>query len=77
MFVDVAVDFSDRDRLRTYTYAVPKGISVEPGDLVWIPFGYRADTRNSYRSFRIDRSRECSSDRQRGRRRGRSSRSIS
>ena len=41
MFVDVAVDFSDRDRLRTYSYAVPAGISVEPGDLVWIPFGYR------------------------------------
>ena len=41
MYVDVAVDFSDRDRLRTYTYSVPSGISVKPGDLVWVPFGYR------------------------------------
>ena len=41
MYVDVAVDFSDRDRLRTYTYSVPSGISVRPGDLVWVPFGYR------------------------------------
>ena len=41
MYVDVAVDFSDRDRLRTYTYEVPSGISVSPGDLLWVPFGYR------------------------------------
>ena len=41
MFVDVAVDFSDRDRLRTYTYAVPSEQTIQPGDLVWIPFGYR------------------------------------
>lgn len=41
MFVEVAVDFSDGDRLRTYTYAVPEGICVEPGDLLWVPFGYR------------------------------------
>ncbi|MYA60653.1 MAG: primosomal protein N' [Chloroflexi bacterium] len=41
MYVDVAVDFSDRDRMRTYTYSVPSGISVNPGDLVWVPFGYR------------------------------------
>ena len=41
MFVDVAVDFSDRDRLRTYTYAVPDGVAVQPGDLLWVPFGYR------------------------------------
>ena len=41
MFVEVAVDFSDRDRLRTYTYAVPDGTTVEPGDLLWVPFGYR------------------------------------
>ena len=41
MYVDVAVDFSDKDRMRTYTYAVPRGISVGPGDLVWVPFGYR------------------------------------
>lgn len=41
MFAEVAVDFSDRDRRRTYTYSVPKGNSVQPGDLVWVPFGYR------------------------------------
>ncbi len=41
MFVEVAVDFSDRDRLRTYTYAVPEGTTVQPGDLLWVPFGYR------------------------------------
>ncbi len=41
MFVDVAVDFSDRDRLRTYTYAVPSEQTIQPGDLVWVPFGYR------------------------------------
>lgn len=41
MYVDVAVDFSDADRMRTYTYAVPPGISVGPGDLLWVPFGYR------------------------------------
>ena len=41
MFVEVAVDFSDRDRLRTYTYAVPEGVDVCAGDLLWVPFGYR------------------------------------
>ncbi|MXX93725.1 MAG: primosomal protein N' [Chloroflexi bacterium] len=41
MFVEVAVDFSDRDRLRTYTYAVPEDLTVQPGDLLWVPFGYR------------------------------------
>ena len=41
MFVEVAVDFSDKDRLRTYTYSVPDGIAVRPGDLLWVPFGYR------------------------------------
>ena len=41
MFVEVAVDFSDRDRLRTYTYAVPEDVTVQPGDLLWVPFGYR------------------------------------
>ena len=41
MFVEVAVDFSDRDRLRTYTYAVPKDVTVQAGDLLWVPFGYR------------------------------------
>lgn len=41
MFVEVAVDFSDRDRLRTYTYVAPDGIAVQPGDLLWVPFGYR------------------------------------
>ena len=41
MFVEVAVDFSDRDRLRTYTYAVPEGTTVQPGDQLWVPFGYR------------------------------------
>ena len=41
MFVEVAVDFSDADRLRSYTYSVPDGLNVQPGDLVWIPFGYR------------------------------------
>ena len=41
MFVEVAVDFSDRDRLRMYTYAVPEGVAVRPGDLLWVPFGYR------------------------------------
>ena len=41
MFTEVAVDFSDRDRLRTYTYAIPNGANVQPGDLLWVPFGYR------------------------------------
>ena len=41
MFAEVAVDFSDRDRRKTYTYAVPPGNAVQPGDLVWVPFGYR------------------------------------
>ena len=41
MFVEVAVDFSDRDRLRTYTYAAPENLTVQPGDLLWVPFGYR------------------------------------
>ena len=41
MYVDVAVDFSDRDRMRSYTYSVPAGFSISPGDLVWVPFGYR------------------------------------
>ena len=41
MFADVAVDFSDRDRLRTYTYAVPSEQTIQPGDLVWVPFGFR------------------------------------
>ena len=41
MFTEVAVDFSDQDRLRTYTYAIPKGVTVQPGDLLWVPFGYR------------------------------------
>ena len=41
MFVEVAVDFSDGDRLRTYTYAVPEDLTVQPGDLLWVPFGYR------------------------------------
>ena len=77
MFVDVAVDFSDRDRLRTYTYAVPKGISVEPGDLVWIPFGYRPIQGIAIEVSESTAAENVSSDRQRGRRRGRSSRSIS
>ncbi len=41
MFVEVAVDFSDRDRLRTYTYVVPEDLTVQRGDLLWVPFGYR------------------------------------
>ena len=41
MFVNVAVDFSDQDRLRTYTYAIPEGVTVNPGDFLWVPFGYR------------------------------------
>ena len=41
MFTEVAVDFSDRDRLRTYTYAIPNGVNIQPGDLLWVPFGYR------------------------------------
>ena len=41
MFVNVAVDFSDKDRLRTYTYAIPEGVTVDTGDLLWVPFGYR------------------------------------
>ncbi len=41
MFVNVAVDFSDQDRLRTYTYAIPEGVTVNTGDLLWVPFGYR------------------------------------
>ena len=41
MFTEVAVDFSYKDRLRTYTYAIPKGVTVHPGDLLWVPFAYR------------------------------------
>ena len=41
MYVDVAVDFSDKDRLRRYTYSVPPNLTVVPGDLLWVPFGYR------------------------------------
>ncbi len=41
MFLDVAVDFTTDDRLRTYTYAAPSGMDVSPGDLVWVPFGPR------------------------------------
>ena len=36
MFVDVAVDFSDRDRLRTYTYAVPAGFPSSQA--IWCGF---------------------------------------
>ena len=41
MFVEVAVDFTDADRLRTYTYRTVEGVDVQPGDLLWVPFGYR------------------------------------
>ncbi len=41
MYVEVAIDFSDQDRLRTYTYSVPAHQSVQPGDLLWVPFGHR------------------------------------
>ncbi len=41
-YIQVAVDFSDRDRLRSYTYAIPIGVSVQPGDLLWVPFGHRS-----------------------------------
>ena len=41
MFADVAVDFVGKDRLRTYTYAIPDGFTVQPGDILWIPFAYR------------------------------------
>jgi primosomal protein N' (replication factor Y) len=37
-FAEIAVDFPD-DRARTFTYSVPEGLSVTPGDLVWVPFG--------------------------------------
>ena len=41
MYVEVAVDFTDQDRLRTYTYAIPGDANVQPGDLLWVPFGNR------------------------------------
>ncbi len=41
-YARIAVDFADEDRLKTYTYAVPEGVSVSPGDLVWAPFGHRS-----------------------------------
>ena len=41
-YIEVAVDFSDRDRLRKYTYAIPNGLTVQPGDLLWVPFGHRS-----------------------------------
>ena len=37
-FAEIAVDFPD-DRARTFTYSVPEGLDVTPGDLVWVPFG--------------------------------------
>ncbi len=41
MRYDIAVDFTNDDRLMTYTYAAPSGMDVSPGDLVWVPFGPR------------------------------------
>ena len=41
MYANVAVDFADSDRTRTYTYSIPDGSVVSEGDLVWVPFGYR------------------------------------
>ena len=41
MFANVAVDFADSDRTRTYTYSIPDGATVREGDLVWVPFGHR------------------------------------
>ena len=42
MYVEVAVDFADDDRLRTYTYSTPASVNALPGDLVWAPFGHRS-----------------------------------
>ena len=41
MYANVAVDFADSDRTRTYTYSIPDGRTVRVGDLVWVPFGFR------------------------------------
>lgn len=41
MYANVAVDFADLDRTRTYTYSILDGLTVREGDLVWVPFGYR------------------------------------
>lgn len=41
MYANVAVDFADSDRTRTYTYSIPDGLTVHEGDLVWVPFGHR------------------------------------
>ena len=37
-FADVAVD-APVDHSRTFTYRVPPRLSVQPGQLVWVPFG--------------------------------------
>ena len=37
-FADVAVD-APVDHSRTFTYCVPPRLSVQPGQLVWVPFG--------------------------------------
>ena len=41
MYAEVAVDFADSDRLRTYTYRIPRTVNAVEGDLVWVPFGHR------------------------------------
>ena len=43
VYADVAVDFANADRMRTYSYEIGGGDTAEAGvgDLVWVPFGYR------------------------------------
>ena len=41
LYAEVAVDFADSDRLRTYTYLIPSNFKVVVGDLVWVPYGFR------------------------------------
>ncbi|MDA1256721.1 MAG: primosomal protein N' [Chloroflexi bacterium] len=39
-FAEVAVDGAGGQE-RTFTYRIPEGVGVEPGHLVWVPFGTR------------------------------------
>ena len=41
LHAEVAVDFADSDRLRTYTYLIPSDFKAVVGDLVWVPYGFR------------------------------------
>jgi len=39
-YAEIAVDFPDNSQ-RTYTYKVPGNLTLDVGDLVWVPFGTR------------------------------------